>query len=122
MSTRHCRGFTLIEILVALAVLAISLFAIIKMSSENVANTAHVRDKTIAQWTALNLLTEMQVQKSWPTIGAANGQQEMAGRDWYWTSLISQTSDADVRKVEISVLHSSDDNALVTLSGYIAKP
>ncbi len=122
MSARHCRGFTLLEILIALAVLATSLFAIIKMSTENVSNTAHIRDKTVAQWTALNLITEMQVQNIWPTTGTANGQQEMAGKDWYWTSLVSQTSDADVRKVEISVLHSSDDNALVTLTGYIAKP
>lgn len=122
MPAGSCRGFTLLEILVALAVLATSLFAIIKTSTENASNTAYIRDKSIAQWTAMNLLTEVQLQQPWPAMGTANGQQKMAGRDWYWSSQVSQTSDEDVRMVEISVMPGAGDNPLVTLTGYIAKP
>lgn len=66
---RDERGFTLLEVLVALAILAIALGALIKAGSTNTANAVYLRDKTFAHWVALNTITEMQVRDGGEKIG-----------------------------------------------------
>ncbi len=58
---RH-RGFTLLEVLVALAVLAIAMAALIKTGGENTRSAAYLRDKTLAQWVAMNVIAEQRLK------------------------------------------------------------
>ena len=96
------RGFTLIEVMVALAVVAIGLAAAIRIGASNAANAAYLRDKTLAQWVAENKATELLLQTGWPPTGSADGSSTMAGSKWYWQTQISTTADERVRRLEVS--------------------
>lgn len=98
---RHTRGFTLIEVMVALAVVAIGLAAAIRIGATNAANATYLRDKTFAQWVAENKATELLLSTTWPPTGNADGKETMAGSDWYWNTRINTTADAQVRRLEV---------------------
>lgn len=81
-----CRGFTLLEVMVALAVVALALGAIIESTGQGARNAAYLRDRTIAHWVATDVITEMQVAKDFAALGLRNGSRDMAGQTWEWTS------------------------------------
>lgn len=117
------RGFTLIEIMVALAVLAIALAAVLQGISAHVNNAAYLRDRTLAHWVALNKLTEMQVKREWPAAGSTQGANLMAAHEWQWTVTVQDTPDAAVRRVDVAVRSDpAAQGALTTLVGYLARP
>ena len=97
-STR-ARGFTLLEILVALAILAIALASITSMASNQTLNTAHLRDKTLAHWVAMNKIAELQISGEWPSKGKQTGDEEMGMHEWHWVRTVSDTPDDRVRQV-----------------------
>ncbi len=117
------RGFTLLEILVALAILAIALASIIKMASNQTLNTTHLRDKTLAHWVALNKITELQLTAEWPAKGKQQGDEEMGLHQWHWVRTITDTPDDRVRQVEISVFRDKqDERSITTLTSFISQP
>jgi len=119
----QCRGFTLFEILIALAVLAIALGAITKMASSQSLNTAHLMDKTFAHWLAMNKITELQLTAQWPNKGKQQGDEEMGPRTWHWVRTVSETPDDRVRQVEIAIYRDkTDQSPLTTLTSFLAQP
>lgn len=117
-------GFTLLEILVALAVLALSMGAVIKAASDYTASQSHLRDRTIATWVARNVLAEQQIRREWPRVGEQKDTVDMAGREWQWLARTSQTDEAELRRldVEIRPAEETDSEPLVTLSGFLRQP
>lgn len=117
------RGFTLIEVLVALAVLAISLAAVINGISANVSNAAHLRDRTLAHWVAMNKVAEVQTGATFPDTGVTKGEALLAERAWYWSMTVAGTSDANVRRFDVEVRTRQDgDQSLARLVAYIGRP
>jgi len=116
-------GFTLIEVLAALAVLALALSAIIKATGENAVNAAYLRDKTLAHWVAMNRLAEIRLAGAWPDTGGSNGSEEMAGREWFWQLQVQATPNPDMRRLDIDVRYddSGDESRLVSLSAFMTK-
>lgn len=115
-------GFTLLEVLVALAVIALALAAAIKTSAESASNTNYLRDRTMAQWVATDRLREMQALEVWGT-GKDEGRRELAGRTWYWRTEITNTPVANMRRVEVTVYDSKDgEYPLGTQGGFISNP
>lgn len=115
-------GFTLLEVLVAVAVLAIALAAIIKASSEMTANAAELRDRTLANWLGGNILTELQVTRAWKT-ETREGTTPMGDRNWDWEAEISPTANPALRRVDVRVYpEGRDDHPLTLLSGLLADP
>jgi general secretion pathway protein I len=96
-------GFTLLEVLVALAVVAIAMGALLKSGVGGTATAMHLEEKLFANWVATNRLAEMQVGPEWPAVGETTGMSPMAGRDWYWRQSVSATPDSDMRRVDIEV-------------------
>ena len=76
-------GFTLVEVLVALSVIAIALAALLKGASEGAGSARYLRDKTYAHWVAMNTITEVQVRGEWPSPGRKEGEATMGSRDWH---------------------------------------
>lgn len=115
-------GFTLIEVTVALLVLAIALSAIIKTVSDNISNASYLRDKTIAHWVAMNKMTELHVSDELPATEATKGEMEMAGREWFWKTTITETEDAYVHKINIEVrAQKNSESPLVKMGGFVGR-
>ena len=124
VSTKKQKGFTLIEVMIALLVLGLALAALIRTSGGASANTAWMQDKTFAHWVAMNQLTEMQINKDWPKPGQKKDTTEMVDREWEWEATISNTADPELRRVDIRIWRadSSEDEHLTLLTGFLAKP
>src|SRR5687768_1710687 len=86
------RGFTLIEVLVALVVVSLGMLAVIQTVGQTANNSTYMRDKTVAHWIAMNQLTEVRLQPNPPPIDKSSDEIEMSGRDWRWTMEVKQTA------------------------------
>ena len=116
----NARGFTLIEMLAAVAVLAIAMAAILSGMARHANNAAYLREKTVALWVAHNRLTEIELERSWPDVGKSDGDVEMAGVEWTWKVEVQQTPDDQWRRVDIEVLPPERQTPAIRLSGFIA--
>jgi general secretion pathway protein I len=116
------RGFTLVEVLVALAVIAIALTAILQAFGQGVDTSVALRERTIALWVAQNRLAEHYVEHSWPALDVTEGTREMAGREWRWRVQAAATPDADIRRIEIEIRAAPDREVLARLVGFLPKP
>lgn len=116
------RGFTLIEVTIALAVVAIALTAVVSAAAHQADEAAYLRDRTLAQWVALNRLTELQLTAAWPGEGTTRGSSLMAEQEWYWTLKVQNTPDADVRRLEVAVAREEGDQPVSTVVGYLGRP
>ncbi len=105
------KGFTLLEVMVALAVLALGMAAVIKTVTTTTSNTIHLRDKTFAYWVAQNQLAEIELTTGSPKTGYTDGEEELAGLTWYWTRKIESTEDPDTNRVELTVRKGKDKSA-----------
>ena len=123
-NTRHgCRGFTLLEVLVALTIVSLSLGALISTTGSQAASAGYLKQKTIAHWVAMNAITELQIENAFPGKGDTKGSTEMAGAEWYWTQTVKETEDEDSRQVEIRIyLDEERESSLARLVGYLSKP
>jgi general secretion pathway protein I len=116
-------GFTLLEVLVALTILAIALASVITMASNQALNTTHLRDKTLAHWVAMNKIAELQLTAEWPAEGKNQGNEEMGLREWYWVTTVSETPDERVRQVKIAVYHDKqEEHPVTTLISFLSQP
>lgn len=100
---RRARGFTLLEVLVALGIFAVVAASVLAASSRSLQNAARLEEKTLAMWVADNRLSEMQLLDPPPGDGRDQGEVEFAGRRWEWRSEVSQTSEPAMRRVEVVV-------------------
>jgi general secretion pathway protein I len=122
-----CRnaGFTLIEVLVALTVIAFALAAIIRAVGVMTANTAHLKEKTYAHWIAMNRVAELRVTKAWPSVGDSSDDVEMFGQEWRWMQKVTQMAISEhIRQVEVSVVHreGDEDYPLTRLTAFLLDP
>lgn len=119
---RGARGFTLIEMLVAVAVLAIALAAIIANGARYASNAASLRDKTIALLVARNRMAEIELQPTWPAVGRSNDTVKMGDTEWVWRANVIETQDPSLRRIDIRVEKKIDRNpvAYATLTGFLS--
>jgi len=116
-------GFTLIEVVIALAVLAISMGAVIGAITHHVNSVAYLRDRTLAHWVAMNKIAEMQLSDSFPKTSESSGSTVMADAEWRWTLTVSETPDQDVRRLDVAVGHEGEDkNPLAKMIAYLGRP
>lgn len=78
------RGFTLLEVLIALAIVAMSVGALLGTITSSASNVAYLKDKTLAEWVALNRLTEIRISQQMPDLGKRAGNAELGGMRWDW--------------------------------------
>jgi general secretion pathway protein I len=114
------RGFTLIEVIVALIVVALGMLGVIQAVSQTAGNSGYLRDKTVAHWVAMNRLTEVRLQKAAPAVDKTSDEIEMANRKWKWTMNVTQTPVETIRRIDISVRPSEakEDSSLASVTGF----
>ena len=117
---RRQKGFTLVEILVAVAVLGIALGAILSGMARYAETAAHLRDKTVALWVAHNRLTEIELEPVWPATGHSDGKMDMSGAIWKWDAVVSETPDPKVRRIEVTVRQEKHEADLIKLAAFLS--
>ena len=113
---------TLLEVLIALFIFALTGTAIMKAASDHLTGVGQIEDITFATWVANNRLTQLHINKTWPLKNNQKGEQEMAGRKWFWQQRVSKTNDNDMVQVLVSVgLDQQYRGSVTSASTFIAK-
>ena len=114
------RGFTLIEVLAALVIVALGMLGVIQAVTQTARNGTYLREKTLAHWIALNVITERRLQPSPPEVSESSDEVEFAGRRWRWTMRVTQTEVESLRRMDVSVrpADAPDGSALDTVTGF----
>jgi len=115
-----CHGFTLLEVLVAMAILSLGMIAVFSGMNQSLNVTTRLRDKTLASWIALNRIAELQVTGEYPEAGNRHDQVEMAHMQWVYNMQISNIPQIEMRRIDITVSFvDSPDDILATVVGFI---
>lgn len=113
------RGFTLIEVLVALLVLALALLALTRTAATQVQNFGDLRERTLAGWLAEDVLAETRLASHFPATGRSDGTRRFAGREWRWELEVQGTDVISIRRLDVRVFIASDRNvALAQINGF----
>jgi general secretion pathway protein I len=116
------RGFTLIEILVALAIVAVALAAGMRAVAQSTDVASSLKERTLALWVAQNQLAAAQITNPWPNLGSSQGGAQQAGEAFVWSATVSNTPNPSFRKIEIAVAAANEPGyALAHLVGYIGQ-
>ena len=94
------RGFTLIEVLAALVIVALGMIAAIQAVTQSARNGTYLRDKTLAHWIGMNVLTERRLQASPPDVAESTGRVEFANQQWQWSMKVTQTQVQSLRRID----------------------
>jgi general secretion pathway protein I len=122
-TTRQIRGFTLIEILVALAIVAIGLAAAARATSQVTAGNENARVRLLASWVAQDRLAERSARRDWPAPGTESGSAAQGPFAFAWRELVSATSDPSLRRIDIAIAEAArPDYVVARLSGYLFAP
>jgi general secretion pathway protein I len=117
------RGFTLVEILVALAILAIALTAGMRALAQATDTASALKARTLALWVAQNRLAAAQIAAPWPALGGYAGEAVQAGTPFNWQATISATPNPAFRRIDITVAEPhAPDYALAKLTGFLGNP
>lgn len=116
------RGFTLLELLVAMAILAMTGVTLMRVSSEHIRSVTYLEELSVASMIAENQLQFARLETKWPPKAKQEGLVEMAKRTWKWQQETLETDDPNFRMVRIKV--STEDNpeqVVSTLTTFIGR-
>ncbi len=120
-SDRH-GGFTLIEVMVALAIAGLSLAAVAASISQMVDAGFAMQERTYASWIAQNIITELRLANEVPEVSSTSGEVEFAALEWAWRATISETGVEQLFRVDVEVSHAGSDDVIRTVTGFIGEP
>ncbi|MEG3124726.1 type II secretion system minor pseudopilin GspI [Sphingomonas sp. GB1N7] len=97
------KGFTLIEIMVALAVFSLAAMALIRLESATIRGAGILDSTLVAQMVARNVAFEAMTDARPPALGQAQGIERNGGRSWAWTRITKPTGDARILRINVAV-------------------
>ncbi|HEY8507471.1 MAG TPA: type II secretion system minor pseudopilin GspI [Steroidobacteraceae bacterium] len=100
---QRAKGFTLIEVLVALAIVAVGMAAVMHALTSAAETTMYLQEKTLAEWIALNRIAEVRLLAKKPGEGKTTGEVEYAGRKWNWEQEVQETEVPGMMRIDVSV-------------------
>jgi general secretion pathway protein I len=121
MKTRD-RGFTLIEVLVALAIVALALTAIAASMSQMIDSANTMRDRTYASWIAQNKITEFRLASAMPEVSTTSGELDYGNNRWSWRAVVSETGIENFMRIDVSVSYANSEYVVRTVTGFVGEP
>ncbi len=116
-------GFTLLEVMVALVIIAVTLGAMVESNTSSTRNAQHLKNKTIAMLVASNQLVSTRIGKKWPRVSQTTGDETIANQQWFWKQKVTATDDPLLRRIDIDVSLNNDRKfVLYHLTGFMAAP
>lgn len=119
---RRSSGFTLLEVMVALGIAALSLTAVTAAMSQMVHAASSMRERTYASWIAQNKIAEMRLANVVPDVSEDSGEVEFAGLEWTWRSTVSETGVENLYRVDVDVSFVESEAIIRTVTGFIGEP
>jgi general secretion pathway protein I len=117
MQNTKRQGFTLIEVLIALCIIAIALTAAVRATTQSARATTHLRTTLTAHWVGLNILSEIQTGMI-PLSDILPGKSDMLGKTWTWQASVAPSQDSPaLHKITVTV--KLDDHVVNTVVGYV---
>jgi general secretion pathway protein I len=116
------RGFTLVEVMVALAIAALGLAAVAASVSQMVDAAMTMQQRSYANWIAQNKIAELRLANIVPEVSSTSGQAQYAGLEWDWRANISETGVENLFRVDVTVSQPGSDEILRTVAGFIGEP
>ncbi len=115
-------GFTLIEVMVAMAIAALGLAAVAASVSQMIDAGTAMQQRTYASWIAQNKITEMRLENITPDVSESSGDTIYANREWTWQARISETGVENLFRVDVQVGLAGGDENIRTVTGFIGEP
>ena len=116
-------GFTLVEVLVALAIVAIALLAALRAAAQGTANVGELRARLLAGWVAENRLAEHRARGDWLALGIQRGKQLEGGIEFAWREEVIATPNTAFRRIDVFVFAAPEESrALAHLTGFTVNP
>ena len=121
LSMRNNSGLTLIEVLIALAILSIALTAIIKSASQNIKNLMYLENRTIATWVANNVINEAKAGalKLPAAPSKTTKDTDMLGQTWTWEASVNITPNKNIKEIDVNVALKNSGTQFAHLVGYL---
>jgi general secretion pathway protein I len=123
MATWRCgkrAGFTLIEVLVALAIVSIALMSALRAAGQGTNNVGELRSRLLAGWVAENLLAEHRARRDWLPLGMQRGTEREGGFDFAWREEVIATPNPSFRRVDVRVFATAEEShSLAHLAGFV---
>jgi len=122
VSKKIISGFTLIEVMLAMAVFAVAGIALLGVADNNYRHISHLEEKMFANWVASNQLVNASLNESWPPKNNQKGEEEMAGRKWYWQQKVIKTANKEMQAVVMEVrLEQDAELSITSMMTYLAQ-
>lgn len=122
MRADRSAGFTLLEAMVALVIVALGMMAVDSQLNRYVVAATFVEQKTLASWIATNKLTEMSVANVWPELGHDEQDLDFAGQKWRCLIEVSETPEPNLRRIDVSVVHPDEPKRVLQKVSAIVEP
>jgi general secretion pathway protein I len=119
----RARGFTLVEVLVALAIVSIALMAALRAAGQGTQAASELRLRLLASWVAENRLAEHRARGAWLPVGIARGTQSQGGVELAWREEVISTPHPAFRRVDVFVsAPAQESRSLARLTGFLLQP
>ncbi|HEY8520638.1 MAG TPA: type II secretion system minor pseudopilin GspI [Gammaproteobacteria bacterium] len=116
-------GFTLLEAMVALVIVALGMMAVNTQLNRYVVTSSYIEEKTLASWIGANKIAELSVAQQWPELGDEEEEIEFAGRLWRARIEVSETPVENLRRVDVEIaLADAPERTLHKISGILEPP
>ena len=122
MKLSTSRGFTLLEVMVALTIVSLSLIFVATSMSQMIFEAQTMRNRTYASWIAQNRIAELRLAPETPDVGASNGEVQFANTDWAWRAVVSETGVDDLYRIDVSVSFAGSNDNIRTVTGFVGPP
>jgi general secretion pathway protein I len=121
-TSRRSAGFTLIEVMVALAIAALGLAAVAASVSQMIDAATSMQQRTYADWIAQNKIAEMRLANVVPEVSSTEGDVVYAGIEWGWRATISETGVENLFRLDVAVSIAGTDAPIRTVTGFVGEP